>query len=76
MTKPDEADAVLMHMQWEPIDIIMQVHQQKNIMEIYVGGFARLIVLIMQPECWMMAGSIGVLIESTVFVMVSALPST
>ena len=34
MTKPDEAVAVRMPIQWEFIDIIPQVHHLKNIMEI------------------------------------------
>ena len=51
MTKPDEAVAVRMPMQWETIDIIPQVHQIKNIMEIYGGGSVhRACIVVMQPE--------------------------
>ena len=47
MTKPDEAAAVRMPMQWEPVDLIPQVNHIKNMMEIYGGGSARRVMIVM-----------------------------
>ena len=41
LMKPKEVGVALMLMQWEPGEIIPQVHHIKNIMEIYGGGFVR-----------------------------------
>ena len=67
MMKREEADAVPMRMRWGHTEIIIRMQSIQSTMGIFGGGSVRrAIIVIMRPKWTIMAGSISVVVMSTI----------